>query len=175
MSGSHDEQMVTIRPAVVDEAGAIASILLAAFEEFRPLYTDGGFAATTPTREQIVSRWDEGPVWVAERGEIVGTVAAVVSERGLYVRSMALLPAARGHGVGRLLLEHVERLAVARGCARMYLSTTPFLHSAIALYERFGFERIADGPHDLHGTPLLTMEKRLPDTTGSIEGEPRNS
>ncbi len=41
----------------------------------------------------------------------------------------------------------------------MFLSTTPFLHSAIRLYERFGYRRTDDGMNDLFGTPLFTMEK----------------
>jgi len=41
------------------------------------------------------------------------------------------------------------------------LSTTPFLHPAIALYERCGFARTGEGPVDLAGTPLFTMTKAL--------------
>jgi ribosomal protein S18 acetylase RimI-like enzyme len=58
-------------------------------------------------------------------------------------------------------MENAQRFATAQKCKRMFLSTTPFLGSAIALYERLGFTRINDGPHDLYGTPLLTMEKGL--------------
>jgi len=43
----------------------------------------------------------------------------------------------------------------------MLLSTTPFLDDAIRLYQRFGFERIREGLHDLAGTPLFTMEKAV--------------
>ena len=43
----------------------------------------------------------------------------------------------------------------------MFLSTTPFLESAIRLYEKFGFQRTSDGPLDLFGTPLFTMQKSL--------------
>jgi hypothetical protein len=43
------------------------------------------------------------------------------------------------------------------------VSTTPFLLRAITLYERCGFRRTGDGPEDLSGTPLFTMEKTLPD------------
>jgi ribosomal protein S18 acetylase RimI-like enzyme len=41
----------------------------------------------------------------------------------------------------------------------MLLSTAPFLDRAIRLYERFGFRRTNEGPHDLFGTPLFSMEK----------------
>jgi ribosomal protein S18 acetylase RimI-like enzyme len=43
----------------------------------------------------------------------------------------------------------------------MFLSTTPFLIGAISLYERAGFRRTGEGPHDLFGTPLFSMEKVL--------------
>ena len=140
----------------------IAHILLSAFEPFRPLYTEGGFAATTPTAETVARRFYEGPVWLAFADQqALGTVAAVVPGDRLYVRSMALLPSARGQGVGSALLREVENLAAAQNVRSLYLSTTPFLHEAIRLYEHFGFRRTDEGPHDLFGTPLFTMKKRL--------------
>ena len=63
----------------------------------------------------------EGPVWVAARGQqIVGTGSVVRKETGLYVRGMAVLPMARGLGIGRLLLEHIECVAVEENCARLF-------------------------------------------------------
>lgn len=154
---------VSIRRAAADEAVEIAAVLRIAFAEFEPLYTAAGFAATTPTPAQLRQRWSEGPVWLAvHAGRIVGTVAAVPKIDGVYLRSMALLPDARGLGLGVTLLDQVVEYARHVGARRIFLSTTPFLDRAIRLYERFGFERRMDGPHTLHGTPLLTMEKRLP-------------
>lgn len=158
----NSDMQTTVRFATVDEAGRISSTLYHAFAEFEPLYTPGGFAATTPTAEQIASRWNEGPVWVAVRDErIVGTVAVRPYERSLYVRSMALLPELRGRGIGLALLSTLEAYAVDGGYERLFLTTTPFLHDAIRLYERFGFRRAEAGPTNLHGTPLFTMEKFL--------------
>jgi ribosomal protein S18 acetylase RimI-like enzyme len=74
---------------------------------------------------------------------------------------MAVAPASRGRGVGELLLRRVEAFASERGFGRMFLSTTPFLDRAIRLYERYGFERTGEGPYELFGTPLFTMEKLL--------------
>ena len=150
-----------LRRAIHADAPAIAHILLSAFEPFRPLYTQGGFVATTPGAEVIVHRFDEGPVWLAFDGnEALGTVAAVLRGDRLYVRSMAVLPSARGLGVGSALLREVESFAASQEALSLYLSTTPFLHDAIRLYERFGFRRTEEGPHELFGTPLFTMEKQ---------------
>jgi putative acetyltransferase len=153
---------VRIREASKADAETIASLLKAAFEEFEPLYTPGGLRATTPTADEIRLRFVEGPIWVAEQDErIVGTVSVVPKREGLYIRSMAVHPEARGGGIAGLLLKTAERAAEAFACSRLFLSTTPFLDAAIHLYERAGFRRADDGPHDLFGTPLFTMVKEL--------------
>jgi GNAT superfamily N-acetyltransferase len=153
---------IMIREAAPAEAGEVSSVLRESFLEYMSAYTDGGFSATTPGADKIESRMGEGPVWVALLdGAIVGTVAAVPRVDGLYMRSMAVLPGARGHGIGELLLERVERYGREQGCGRVYLSTTPFLDRAIRLYERWGFVRDDAGPHDLFGTLLFTMVKTL--------------
>jgi GNAT superfamily N-acetyltransferase len=153
---------ILIRIAIMDEAPVIASVLYQAFVEFEAQYTPAAFAVTTPGPNQIRKRWSEGPVWVVEEGgQLVGTVSAAPKSEGLYIRSMAVLPFHRGEGIGYILLQAVEHLANTQGIHRMFLSTTPFLAGAIKLYERFGFSRSNDGPHELLGTPLFTMTKLL--------------
>ena len=162
-----------IRLATVDDAPAIAAVLYSAFAEYEPLYTSGGFVATTPGPEQIEERMREGPVWVAvQEGLTVGTVGVAPRGKALYIRGMAVLPKARGQGIGELLLASIEQFAIGHGYQRLFLSTTPFLTRAIRLYEGQGFRRIQQdqqsceessetdsGPHDLFGTPLFTMAK----------------
>jgi ribosomal protein S18 acetylase RimI-like enzyme len=151
-----------IRRARIDESPTIASILHHAFAEYEPLYTPAAFTATTPTSDQIQKRWKEGPVWVAVQNvNFVGTVAAVPKHEGLYIRSMAVLPRTRGQGIAEQLLRVTESYAVAAQHRLLFLSTTPFLTSAIRLYERFGFRASDEGPHDLFGTSLFTMVKPL--------------
>ena len=143
---------------MLEDAESIASVLRASFVEFESFYTPAAFAATTPTSDQIRERWDEGPVWVAvQNGSIVGTVAVVPKSSGLYVRSMAVHPVARGRGIAGGLLKEIESFAINQHHRRLFLSTTPFLHEAIRLYERFGFQCNDEGPHDLFGTSLFTM------------------
>jgi GNAT superfamily N-acetyltransferase len=162
MNPLEDRPAISVQLAGIDEAATVAALLREAFAEFEPLYTAGAFAATTPTAEQLRARWAEGPVWIARLAdEALGTVAAVPEDQKLYTRSMAVVPTARGRGVGRLLLEEVEGFARQCGCTRLFLSTTPFLHRAIRLYKRFGFVRTSSGPEELQGTPLFTMEKIL--------------
>ena len=149
-----------LRIASPSDADAIAATLRDAFAPFRPLYTPAGFLATTPSPEHLLARWSEGPTWVAERdGELLGTVSAVPRATELYIRSMAVRPAAQGQRLGAQLLEAVEAFGLAQGYDRLGLSTTPFLHAAVRLYERHGFLRT--GMADLFGTPLIVMTKGL--------------
>ncbi len=153
---------IEIRLAVIEEVALIANVLRQAFLEYEPAYTPPAFAATTPTAEQIHDRFTEGPVWVAiGEGVLVGTVSAVLKGSAVYVRSMAVLPAARGQGLGVKLLQQTETFARDHQAQQLFLSTTPFLSRAIRLYETYGFRRTADGPHELFGTPLFTMVKPL--------------
>lgn len=155
-------ERIQIRRAEITDCALIADVLRWAFAEFKSLYTEDGFAATTPGAEEIAARMMDGPVWVALQDDvIVGTVAAVTKGDSVYVRGMAVMPSARGWRAGTRLLEQVESWSAEQNIARIFLSTTPFLDSAIRLYEKSGFRRTAEGPHDLFGTPLFTMEKLI--------------
>ena len=151
---------IEIRLAESDDAAAIAFLLAEAFAEYRSLYTPDGYAATAISRAEVVRRIEEGPVWVALSGELIlGTVSVVPKGGSLYVRGMAVLSTARGRRIGELLLAQVEKFAASKGIRRLFLSTTPFLDRAIRLYQKSGFRRTEEGPTDLFGTPLFTMEK----------------
>lgn len=153
---------VHLRRAVEGDAPQIAAVLQASFEEYRPLYTPEAFAATALSPDGVLKRMREGPVWLTTLDDSpVGTASVVVTTEGCYIRGMAVTPAARGLGLARRLLEAIERFALEQGTQRLYLSTTPFLDAAIALYERYGFVRAGHGPTELFGTPLFTMTKLL--------------
>ena len=51
--------------SVAADASAVAAVLAESFVEYKASYTEAGFAATTPTVDQIRKRMNEGPVWVA--------------------------------------------------------------------------------------------------------------
>lgn len=152
---------IQIRQACPPDAPAVARVLHDSFVEYETLYTPKGFAATVLKPNEVLARMREGPVWLAFRGpsDVVGTVAAKVKDHSLYMRGMAVVPGARGLGIGARLFQQVEAWASNHKCRCIFLSTTPFLDSAIRLYEKLGFRRTDEGARDLFGTPLFTMEK----------------
>lgn len=78
------------------------------------------------------------------------------------LRKMYLLPAARGQGAGRRLLEHCLQAAAADGYTRMYLETVQGMTDAAALYVRNGFTAL-DAPlgHTGHCSCDRYMVKEL--------------
>ncbi len=63
--------------------------------------------------------------------------------RTVRVRRLSVAPSARGRGLGSVMLRALLEEARERGFARAVLETGADWHSAIALYERAGFERVA--------------------------------
>ena len=67
----------------------------------------------------------------------------LIDARTVRVRRLSVAPAARGRGYGSVMLGALLREARAQGFARAVLETGADWHSAIALYKRAGFERVA--------------------------------
>jgi len=155
---------IRIRKAKHRDATAIESLLYESFLEYERAYTPEAFHITTPEKREIESRIKHWTVWVALHANvIVGTVSAHPEDEALHIRSMAVRPSMRGRGIGKLLLQRVEQFALANGYKRLILNTTPFLASAIRLYERFGF-RVTGSEREWFGTRLTAMAKQVTQT-----------
>jgi len=157
------EAKATIRLATPEDAEDISRVLFESFSTFREFYTPEAFDVVTPSAEVINARFAEGPMWVAiVDGKIVGTVSVLPQPEWLYIRSMAVLPEARGLGIAHKLIEAIEEYAVGEGCDRLFLYTTYFSSGAIELYEKHGFRRGRKTTADeWYGTSGLAMDKWL--------------
>lgn len=58
------------------------------------------------------------------------------------IKRMYVLPAARGHGVGRQLMERLIEDGYVGGYMLLRLETMHWMKEAVALYRRFGFREI---------------------------------
>jgi len=114
------------------------------------------FAISDHYRESlrdVAARAVEHEVWVAvdrHTGQLLGTVVTPrpgghISELGqdgeLDFRMLAVAPAARRRGIGRLLVEHVIALAAERGATRVVMNSGPQMTGAHQLYYSMGFTR----------------------------------
>src|SRR5215470_8652318 len=77
------------------------------------------------------------------------------------LRLLAVTPAARGHGIGRALVEEcIERTRKA-GAKELGIHTSISMQAAIHLYESFGFVRFPADDFQPEGAELVTSY-RLP-------------
>ena len=90
-------------------------------------------------------------------GRAIGTARLRSVGGDAKAERVAVLPEQREHGVGRLLMQHLEREAQARGVHRVVLNAQV---SVIAFYEQLGY--VAEGERFLEaGIPHLRMTKAL--------------
>jgi putative acetyltransferase len=85
-----------------------------------------------------------GEFWVIEQqGQLVGTAAYYPVERGekaVEIRKMYLSPAVRGQGLGKYLLQQLEKEIAMRGFREIWIETASVLKEAVKLYESRGYQ-----------------------------------
>ncbi|WP_127360435.1 bifunctional helix-turn-helix transcriptional regulator/GNAT family N-acetyltransferase [Actinacidiphila soli] len=102
--------------------------------------------------------------WVAElNGEPVGWVMCVKDEAPGAARLRLLLvePGARGHGIGRRLVDQCVDFARATGYRELVLWTNDVLVAARRIYQGAGFELVRQEPHHSFGRDLVGQDWRL--------------
>lgn len=96
--------------------------------------------------------------WIAEMdGEVAGSVFVVRADDAdtAKLRMLYVEPWARGHGLGRRLVDEAIRFARARGYKKMVLWTNDILTAARRIYEQSGFVLVSEEPHRSYGKDLV--------------------
>lgn len=153
---------------------AVNAIAVAAFEQYRDLYSDwpvfvekiGNMAALSHSGEIIVAK---------AAAEIVGAVAYIgaSARKALFfdpswpiMRMLVVSPKARGAGVGRALAEECLARALRDKAEVFALHTSTIMSVALSMYERMGFRFLRDAPA-IHGVPYGIYVKSLSPTSRS--------
>lgn len=137
----------TIQPADNKALAIIVRNALAEFGANKPgtVYYD----ATTDALYELFRQPGSMYYVAEEHGELLGGAgiypSAGLPEGTCELVKMYLSPAARGKGIGKLLIEHALAFATEAGYRNVYIETMPELRKAMSVYEKFGFTYL-DGP-----------------------------
>jgi ribosomal protein S18 acetylase RimI-like enzyme len=134
---------VTVRAATLADVDALVDMLVAVAGEGRWIGTEAPVDVERRRRRMVdeVSS-DDVIVLVAETGgEPVGQLGLRLAGYGVADLGMAVAAAWRGRGVGTTLLAEAIERARKAGAHKIALQVWPHNQAAIALYERFGFQR----------------------------------
>jgi putative acetyltransferase len=141
---------VTIRTIEPSDNQVLAVIIRNALAEFganKPgtVYYD----ATTDALYELFQQ--QGSIYfvASENNQLIGG-AGIYPSPGLppdtcELVKMYLTPAARGKGIGKMLIEKALEFASETGYRKVYIETMPELRKAMMVYEKFGFNYL-DGP-----------------------------
>ncbi|MBD2606229.1 GNAT family N-acetyltransferase [Scytonema hofmannii FACHB-248] len=80
---------------------------------------------------------------IEHQNQIIGTGAYYPIHRGekaVEIRKMYLLPSARGLGLGKYLLQQLEKAIASRGFQQIWIETASVLAEAVKLYENNGYQ-----------------------------------
>jgi putative acetyltransferase len=134
----------TIRSWQPDDRQAAADVIKNALAEYGLGWEpDGADRDVLLVEEYYLTQG--GEFWVIEdRGEIVGTSAYYPyphrGEKAVEIRKMYLSHQARGQGLGKYLLEELERSILAHGYHEIWIETASVLAAAVKLYEANGYQ-----------------------------------
>ncbi|AFZ31005.1 GCN5-related N-acetyltransferase [Gloeocapsa sp. PCC 7428] len=86
----------------------------------------------------------KGDFWVIQQDDqLVGTggyYPVMRGEQAVEIRKMYLLPHVRGLGLGKYLLQQLEKAIAARGFKQIWIETASVLTTAVKLYESCGYQ-----------------------------------
>jgi ribosomal protein S18 acetylase RimI-like enzyme len=145
------EQAITIREAKAEELGEVERLVKAAYQEFQPLMPAPAWERWMDNISETIQA-PEGVVLVAgDQGRIKGAVKfypdAAQAHQGQWpagaasIRLLAVAPASRGRGYGRMLTRACLDRARDLSIPTIFLFTGTFMAAARQLYEKLGFKR----------------------------------
>ncbi|GGP46881.1 GNAT family N-acetyltransferase [Saccharothrix coeruleofusca] len=141
---------VVVRPAHEHEWDEVGALTVAAYRAEGYLTGPVNDYAAELADARDRARHTDLLVAVDDRGAVLGTISVVhpgspyaetCREGELEFRMLAVRPDARGRGIGEALVRAAIGRAREVGAARLVMSTSERMPSALRLYRRLGFAR----------------------------------
>jgi GNAT superfamily N-acetyltransferase len=142
-----------LRPAAPADLPAIVGLIgeLAAYERLEHMVVVTAESlhphlfGPKPAAEAVVAELElEGEQRIVGFALFFTNFSTFLGRPGMHLEDLYVQPAFRSLGLGRMLLEHLAELAVARGCGRFEWTVLDWNESAIRFYERMGAQVLPD-------------------------------
>lgn len=135
--------VVRLRPAVREDVAQILCFVreLAEYEKLAHEAVAGEATLATqlfgerPAAEVVIAEVDGQPAGFAL---FFHNFSTFLGQRGLYLEDLFVRPQFRGLGLGKRLMVHLAKLAVARDCGRFEWSVLDWNEPAIRFYRGLG-------------------------------------
>ena len=149
MERTPTEHTFSIRPARAGDEHALFALIqaLAEYENLSHAVTGSAAKLTQdlfcprPAAEALLVEMGAQPVAFAL---FFHNYSTFLTQPGLYLEDIFVLPEYRRHGIGKALLSEIAKIAHARGCGRMEWSVLDWNESAIGFYESIGARVLPD-------------------------------
>lgn len=160
---------ITIRPIEPLDNPSIAKIIRNALEEFKANKPGTVYFDAETDNLYHTFKAQHSAYFIAEQDGILLGGAGIYPTKNLPKKTCELVklylsPAARGKGIGKLLINECFKKALQLGYNKIYLETMPELNIAVPLYEKMGFTYlIAPQGNSGHSGCSIWMIKELAD------------
>ena len=154
-------QAPVLREAMAADATAIRALTWAAYAKWVPLIGREPKPMTADYEEAV--RHHRFDLLYAE-GELAALIETIWEPGYLLIENLAVAPAFQGRGLGRMLMAHVEQLAVASGLAETRLYTNKLFAENLRFYTRLGYH--VDREEAFKGGIVVHMRKRVESLAG---------
>lgn len=134
---------LSILPATTADVATILDLIhqLAVYEKLEHMVSGNeamlleALFGETPSCECLVAREGDTAVGFAL---FFTTFSTFLCKPGLYLEDLFVIPAARGHGIGKALLKHLAALARSRECGRFEWRVLDWNTPSIEFYKSLG-------------------------------------
>jgi len=147
---------ITIRQAIHNDVEAISRLIIATVQQSNAKDYSAAIIAEVAEKfspDHVAARMTGRHVFIAgAESMMIGTA----SLDGAKVRSVFVLPAWQGRGIGRILMSHIEELARAQGVPRLEV---PASITAEDFYVRLGYNHLREEYYVAER--IIVMEKTI--------------
>lgn len=134
-----------IRPAAPDDLEAVKACAEAAYE----VYVAAIGQKPAPMVADFAGSMSDGQLFIAEdEAGLGGFVVFFPRDDHIHLENVAVMPSSQGKGVGRALVDFVERTALHGGFDRIELYTNVKMTGNLTWYPKLGYQEIGRWQED---------------------------